>query len=56
MSTGLMRLIQGRFGNKKNVQVFLMVFALLIALRGAGLGIPYVSPNLHHTSNSCCHP
>jgi sulfite exporter TauE/SafE len=56
MSTGLMRLIQVRFGNKKNVQVFLMVFALLIALRGAGLGIPYVSPNLHHTSNSCCHP
>jgi uncharacterized protein len=56
MSAGVIRIIQKRFGKTKNVQIFLMVFALLIVLRGAGLGIPYVSPILHGTSHSCCHP
>ena len=44
---------------QKLVPVSLGVMASLLILRGLGLGIPYLSPNLDSTApaeSSCCHP
>jgi sulfite exporter TauE/SafE len=44
---------------QKLVPVSLGVMAALLILRGLGLGIPYLSPNLDSTrpaQTSCCHP
>ncbi len=56
-SSHIIRALQERFGqrHKRQIQIVLMAFALLIVLRGAGLGIPMVSPKLSDTQHSCCH-
>lgn len=40
---------------RKVVPVSVFVLAALLILRGMGLGIPYVSPNLGATGVTCCH-
>lgn len=56
-SSHIIRALQERFGqrHKRHIQIVLMAFAFLIVLRGAGLGIPMVSPKLSVTEHSCCH-
>lgn len=56
-SSQAIRFIQDRFGSRhrKHVQWAFMALAMLIVLRGAGLGIPYVSPNITAAEHSCCH-
>lgn len=43
-----------RNGMRKLVPVFVVVFGCLLILRGANLGIPYVSPQAQ-TGKTCCH-
>jgi len=40
---------------RKAVPVFVAVMALLLVLRGLGLGIPYVSPSFAGGKPVCCH-
>jgi uncharacterized protein len=55
-SAQIIRMLQERFGHrhKRHIQIILMAFAFLIVLRGAGLGIPLVSPKISNTENTCC--
>jgi hypothetical protein len=44
---------------RKLIPVSLGVMAALLILRGLGLGIPYLSPQLNSSApaeSSCCHP
>lgn len=45
-----------RLGLRKAIPVSILVLASLLILRGMGLGIPYVSPNLSAGDAGCCHP
>lgn len=47
--------VQLRLQLRKAIPVSVFVLASLLILRGLGLGIPYVSPNLTGAS-PCCHP
>jgi uncharacterized protein len=40
---------------RKAVPVFITVMALLLIVRGLGLGIPYVSPEYKEKEVACCH-
>jgi uncharacterized protein len=46
-----------RFRNKLHrvVPIFVTAMALLLILRGMGLGIPYVSPSFEKDKSVCCH-
>lgn len=57
-SASLLQWAQGRvpFLQPKRVQTLLTLFALLVMLRGAGLGIPYISPVIAAAGPTCCHP
>jgi sulfite exporter TauE/SafE len=47
--------VQLRLQLRKAIPISVFVLASLLILRGLGLGIPYVSPNLMGAS-PCCHP
>jgi uncharacterized protein len=41
---------------RKAIPVSVCLLAALLILRGMGLGIPYLSPDLSATGAACCHP
>ncbi len=49
--------LSGNFRNKlrRAVPVFVSIMAILLILRGMGLGIPYVSPAVENDKQVCCH-
>jgi uncharacterized protein len=57
-SGSLMHFLRKTLGQKRqrHIQWTLMALALLLMLRGAGLGIPYISPQLGFSHHNCCHP
>lgn len=46
-----------RFASYRVVQLSLVCISMLVILRGAGLGIPFISPSFSESSNKmeCCH-
>jgi uncharacterized protein len=51
------RLVPGplRLSLRKAIPVAVFLLASLLILRGMSLGIPYVSPDMSGTGNTCCH-
>lgn len=41
---------------RKAIPVSVLLLAALLVLRGMGLGIPYLSPDLSASGSACCHP